>query len=104
MGPQGLTNAGNKTEKPESMENVQGKRASHLGSEMQPKQSHPEQEPACSFPRDSGSCSSGGPVLLPGADGMHAAHWGLLAFSQRGHPEQICSVGLVRSAAGIFMH
>ena len=41
-----------------------GEEGSRLGSEIQPKQSHPEQKPACSFLRGSGSCSSGGLVLL----------------------------------------
>lgn len=42
-GPLGLTNAGGSTRNPESTEDVRGKRGSHLGSEMQPEQSHLEQ-------------------------------------------------------------
>lgn len=41
---------------------------------------------------------------LSAADGTHAAHRSLLAFSQCEHLEQVCSVGLVRSVVGIFMH
>lgn len=47
-----------------------GEEGSHLGSEMQPKQRRPEQEPDCSFLRGSGSCSSGGLVLLQEAVGF----------------------------------
>lgn len=47
-----------------------GEEGSHLGSEMQPKQSHPEQEPACSFLSGSGFSSSGGLVLLQEAMGF----------------------------------
>lgn len=54
---------------------------SHLGRETQPEQNQPEPDPACTFPRGSGSWAAGGRVLLQEAADFLGCPWACVLLS-----------------------